>query len=252
MKNKNLCIIQARTASTRLPNKVLLKVGKTTLLEYEIKRIKRAKKVHKIVVATTCNKEDDKIEKLCKRIKIPSFRGSENDVLDRYYQCSLLYPQYNNIVRLTGDCPLIDPKVIDDVILFFEKNNLDFATNAPEYKETFPDGIDVEVFKKSALEKAAKEAKLPLEREHIDPYFLKNKKISKGYFNSEKDWSHFRLTVDEKEDFEIIKFLMKNSKIDDDFLHYISLLTKNPKIMLKNKKIKRNEGFRKFLENKKR
>lgn len=247
MSNKNLCIIQARMGATRLPDKVLLKVNKMTLLEYEIKRVQQAKKINKIVIATTTERRDSRIEKICKKIKIDCFRGSEDDVLDRYYQCSLKYPRYNNIIRITGDCPLIDPVIIDQVIGFFEKNNFDYASNV--LKETFPDGMDTEIFTKGALTVSAKKAKLTSEREHVTQYIIKNKRFKKGNFSAEHDWSHFRLTVDNPEDFKVINFLIKNSKITDSYLDYISVLTKHPEIMIKNMHIKRNEGLLKSLKN---
>jgi len=246
-KIKTLCIIQARMGATRLPGKVLLKVGGVPLLEYEIKRVKQAKKVDKIVVATTVNKQDDRIEKLSRKIGVACFRGDENDVLDRYYQCVLKYPQYDNIVRITGDCPLIDPEVIDNVISFFEENDFDYASNVQP--PTFPDGMDIEIFKRSALDKAAKEANLMSEREHVTPYICEKKFFKKGNLSADYDFSHFRLTVDNKEDFEVIKFLIENSKITDGYMEYISLLTKNSEIMAKNMHIVRDEGYLKSLKN---
>jgi len=246
MGQKNLCIIQARMGSTRLPNKVLKKVAGVTLLEHEIKRVKQAKKIDKIVVATSIKKEDRQMENLCKKIKIDCFRGSEDDVLDRYYQCAQKYPEYNNIIRITGDCPLIDPKVIDQVINFFEKNNFDYTSNT--IKETYPDGMDIEIFKREALEISAKNAKLASEREHVTQYMIKNKRFKKGNYSALSDWSHIRLTVDEPADFAVIKFLIKNSQRTASYLDYISLLTKNPEIMLKNMHIIRNEGFLKSLK----
>ncbi len=245
-RNKNLCIIQARMGSTRLPKKVLLRVNDIPLLEYEIKRVKLAKKIDKIVVATTTEKEDGKIEALCKKLRINCFRGPEKDVLGRFYQCSLQYPQYENIVRITGDCPLIDPAVIDHVITVFEKSNYDFVSNVE--KPTFPDGIDVEVFKQEVLLRSAQKAKLPSEREHVTLYMRKDKKIKKFNVENQYDFSHFRLSVDYKEDFEVVKFLIRHSKITDGYLHYISLLTKNPKMMLNNLRIVRNEGLLKSLK----
>lgn len=245
--HKNLCIIQARMGSTRLPGKVLLKIKGKPLLEYLIKRVKLSKKIDKIVIATTTNTADDAIEALAQELGIDCFRGSENDVLDRYFQCSLKYPDYNNIVRITGDCPLIDPIVVDQVILFFEENDFDYVSNTQ--KETFPDGIDVEVFKRKTLEITAKEAKLNSEREHVCLYVRNNEKFKKGSFENKHNFSHFRLTVDEPEDFEVVKFVIENSRPDAGWLDYISLLTKNPEIMLKNMHITRNEGWLKSLKN---
>lgn len=246
MKNKNLCIIQARMGSTRLPGKVLKEVNGITLLEYGIKRVKQARLIGKIVVATSDKKADDKIEKLCQKINIDCFRGSEDDVLGRYFQCALKYPMYNNIIRITGDCPLIDPAVISQVIAFFEKNDYDYASNV--LSETFPDGIDVEIFTREALVESAKRAKLASEREHVTLYIRNSKKFKKGNLEVEQNWSHFRLTVDEKNDFEVVKFLIKNSSPTAGYLDYISLLTKHPEIMMKNTHIIRNEGLLKSLK----
>jgi spore coat polysaccharide biosynthesis protein SpsF len=253
MSQKNLCIIQARMGATRLPGKVLKKVKGVALLEYEINRVKKARRIDRIVVATSDKKNDDKIEKLCRQIKIDCFRGSENDVLDRYYQCALRYPEYNNIVKITGDCPLIDPVVIDKVIIYFENNDFDYVSNdfdipGDTKKETFPDGLDVEIFKRELLYESAQKAELPSEREHPTLYIIKIKKFKKGNLNAEHDWSHFRLTVDNPADFEVVKFLIKNSRPDASYLDHISLLTKNPKIMLKNMNIIRNEGLLKSLK----
>ncbi len=246
MREKNLCIIQARMGSTRLPKKVLKKVNGVSLLEYEIKRVKQAKNIDKIVVATSINKSDNRIEKLCRFLGFECFRGSEDDVLGRFCQCALKYPQYQNIVRITGDCPLIDPVIIDRVINFFEQGKYDYASNIE--KATFPDGMDIEIFKKEVLAEAAKKAKLTSEREHVTLYIRKNEKYKRANISAPQDWSHFRLTVDETQDFKVIKFLISNCKSDAGYLDYISLLTKNPKIMLMNVHINRNEGLLKSLK----
>ena len=244
---KNLCIIQARLGSTRLPNKVLKKVDRTPLLEYQIKRLKLAKNIHKIVIATSLDKQNDKLEHFGQQLKIPVFRGSENDVLDRYYKCSLAYPGYQNIIRLTGDCPLIDPVIVDQVIQFYNQGKFDYASNVNPL--TYPDGLDIEIFKKSVLAQAARKADLASEREHVTLYIRNKMKIKKGNYATSYDFSHFRLTVDEPRDFEVIKFLIQHSKITDNYLHHISLLTKNPKIMLTNMNIVRNKGLIKSLKN---
>lgn len=239
MQNKNLAIVQARMGSTRLPNKVLLEVQGIPLLEYEIRRVEQAKKIDKIIVATTVKQEDDKIEKLCQKINIDCFRGAEEDVLNRYYQCSLKYPDYDNILRLTGDCPLIDAKVIDQAITYFEENNYDYVSNV--CSPTFPDGLDTEIFKKELLVRAVEQSKTDFEKEHVTVAMRKNKRIKQGNLASQYDFSHIRLTLDYPEDFEVIKFLLERSKITDGYLKHISLLTKNLHIMNKNMQIKRNE-----------
>ena len=241
-----LCIIQVRMGSTRLPGKALLKVAGVPLLEYEINRVKLAREIDKIVVATTTSKEDDVIQKLCVRIRVDCFRGKKNDVLDRYYKCALRYPTYEAVVRITGDCPLIDPFVIDRVISLFRKRRLDYASNIQ--KETFPDGMDIEVFTRKALAEAAMAARLPSEREHVTLYIRKKRKFKKANLAAEYDFSHIRLTVDQREDFEVVKFLIEHSSMNDGYLKYISLLTKNPEIMTKNTHIARNEGLKKSIK----
>jgi spore coat polysaccharide biosynthesis protein SpsF len=245
-KIKNICIIQARMGSSRLPGKILMMVRGRTLLENVLMRVGQSKKINKIVVATTKKKEDDATEKLCKKIGIDCFRGSENDVLDRYFKCATKYPKFENIVRITGDCPLIDPEVIDEVISLFIKSKSDYTSNV--LKETFPDGMDIEVFTRKVLEYADHNAKKTSEREHVTLYIRNNPKFKKTNLESVYDFSHFRLTIDEPEDYEVIKFLIENTEIDDGYLKYISLLTKNQEIMNKNSKLIRNEGLMKSLK----
>jgi spore coat polysaccharide biosynthesis protein SpsF (cytidylyltransferase family) len=244
---KTLCIIQARMGATRLPGKVLMEAGGVPLLEYEIRRVKQAGRIDSIVVATTIQKEDDAVEALCKRLGVDCCRGPGDDVLERFRQCAAGYPDYSAIVRITGDCPLIDPSVIDEVIDLFESEELDYASNVLE--ETFPDGMDVEVFTREALFKAAEKATLVSEREHVTPYIRAQSHFKKGNVVAPHDFSHIRLTVDEPADFEVISFLIEHSPKDAGYLDHIALLTKHPDLMLKNTHIKRNEGWEKSLKN---
>jgi len=243
-------IIQARMSSTRLPNKVLMTIKSKPLLWYVINRIKQAKLIQKIIVATTKSRQDDMIEQLCNKLEIECFRGSENDVLDRYYQTAIKY-NVNNIIRVTADCPLIDFRLIDEMIEFYIDRNCDYLSNC--LKPCYPDGMDIEIFKFSALKKAWNNARLLSEREHVTPYIWKNSTFcGKNMFVSENydypfDFSHFRLTVDEREDFEVVKFVLENTEMDSSWLSYISLLTKNIDIMHKNIKYKRNEGYQQSL-----
>ena len=244
-KIKNLAIIQARMGSTRLPDKVLMKLEGKPLLEYEINRLKRSKKIDKIVLATGENPDNDPIAAWCEQNKVDCFRGSEDDVLDRYYRCALKYPECQNIVRLTGDCPLIDPEVVDLVIDFFERNNFDYASNVGQ--ETFPDGLDVEIFTKQALIEAAGQAKLASEREHVTQFIRKNAKYRQGNLAAPGNYGRFRLTVDNREDFEVIEFLIKKCGAMAGYLDYLRLLEQNPEVMKKNSHIVRNEGLQKSL-----
>ena len=231
--------------STRLPGKVLMKVNGASMLEYLIKRVRQAKKINKTVIATTDKKADDKIMNLCEKININCFRGSEKDVLDRYYKCSLKYPEYDQIIRITGDCPLVDPGLIDEIIDFYEKNNFDYAVNPIE--DNFPDGLAAEVFKRDILFEAARRAKLASERDHVTLYIANNQKYKKGYFKAPRDYSGYRLTVDEKADLKVVKWLIAHSKITDSYLKYIELLDKNPRIRRANINIVPNQGLKKSI-----
>lgn len=243
-----LCILQARMGSSRLPNKVLMPVNGKSMLEHEINRVRLAKTIDKIVVATTEVPADDEIVEACKTIGVNCFRGSEADVLDRYVQCARRYPEFGTIVRITGDCPLIDPVEIDHVVSYFLTSDLDYACNNAFGKETFPDGLDTEVFTRQALERAFAEAKMASEHEHVTLYIKQNESFKRGNVCAEHDFSHFRLTLDEQADFEVLKFVIENTEPEDGYLEYISLLTKNPDVMFRNMTIQRNEGLKKSLE----
>lgn len=242
---KILCIIQARMSSTRLPGKVLKEVGGVPLLQYEINRVRGTEKIDHIVVATSIAAESDAIVKLCVKIGVEYFRGSEDNVLNRYYECTKKYLDYDTIIRITGDCPLIDPKVINEVIDLYETGHYDYASNVLE--ETFPDGMDVEVFSRQALEESAQEARTKSEREHVTLYMRNQEKFKKGNLSAAKDYSAYRLTVDNPEDLEVIKFLIENSASDASYLDYIELLQKHPDIKKLNMNFMRNEGLAKSL-----
>ena len=185
-------IIQARMGSTRLPGKVLKNMNGSSLLEIQIERVKKSKNIKNIVVATSININDDEIEKFCLQKEINFYRGSENDVLSRYYECAKIY-NIQTIVRLTADCPLIDPVIIDKVIDLFIENDVDYSSNTvPPDTSFWPDGSDVEVFSFEAIEKAYKKAKKQEDREHVTFFFWKNK--SNGFkvnqLSNMEDWSN--------------------------------------------------------------
>jgi spore coat polysaccharide biosynthesis protein SpsF len=164
MGQKIICIIQARFNSTRLPGKVLLDLGGKTVLERVVERVSGSHLIDKIVVATTIREDDSRIAQLCSMKGICVYRGSEDDVLDRYYQAATT-GRASHVVRITADCPLIDPEIIDRVIKTHLDNKADYTSNV--LKETFPDGQDVEIFTFQALDRAWKEARLPSQREHV-------------------------------------------------------------------------------------
>ena len=230
---KVVVITQARSGSTRLPNKVLLKIQEKTLLQIHIDRIKQAEEIDDIIIATTTEQADDVIVNLAERLGVKYYRGSENDVLDRFYQTvKEIKPKW--IVRVTSDCPLLDPKMIDAVVACAQLNDVDYCSNG--LVENFPDGQDVEVFKFSALELAWKEAKLKSEREHVTPFIRMNSNFYEGsLFNAVNfpcahDFSKIRMTVDEPKDFDLINKLITDLGIDQSWLEYTKYIINNIKI----------------------
>ena len=233
--------------SSRLPGKVLMKSGNgMPLLYHVINQLRHCSKVKNLVIATTTNQEDDEIEKFADNNSVNVFRGSEKDVLDRYFQCAKKY-SFSTIVRITSDCPLIDPQIVDKVIERFFSGNYDYATNT--LIRTFPIGTDAEVFSFSALETAWKNAQLPSEREHVTPH-LRNKGNFKT-INVENDTniSNLRLTVDRIEDFELINEILNNLSINPIHLENIlELFSRKPELIEINKHINNNEGLDRSLK----
>jgi spore coat polysaccharide biosynthesis protein SpsF len=243
------CIIQARTGSSRLPNKVLMKIDENqTILEHVIKQLSFSKSINNIIVATTKLKQDDVIENLVKKLGINIFRGDSSDVLDRYYQCA---KQFNleNIVRITSDCPLIDPEIVDEVIKKYETEGLDYVSNT--LIRTFPIGMDVEIFSFDVLKKTWSNATLSSEREHVTP-FMRSKKMdfSIGNVENNEDYSKIRITLDRKEDYELIKKIInKFDKKPILIQDIIKLFQNQPELMKINENIKHDEGMQKSLKN---
>lgn len=245
---KAFAIIQARSGSTRLPGKVLLKVMGKTILEYVLERVGKAKNIKGIIVATTQKEEDIRIVDLVESLGIRTYRGSDEDVLDRYYQAAQLLG-IKHIVRITADCPLIDPQIIDNAIVLYVESKADYCSNTLD--ETFPDGEDVEVFSFKALRSAWKNAKLISEREHVTPYIKKNPAMFKLVnLENNTDLSAKRWTVDTKEDFRFIKAILealypiKPGFNSEDILEF---LKNKPHLEEINKGIVRNEGYLKSL-----
>ncbi|WP_218648128.1 cytidylyltransferase domain-containing protein [Winogradskyella forsetii] len=247
---KTVLITQARTGSTRLPGKVMKEVNGKTLLQIHLERLKKCTKVSKIIVATTVEEADKIIYDNAKKWGYEVSRGSESDVLDRFYQ-ALKTENADWVVRVTSDCPLLDPSLVDNIITYAHANDLDYITNG--LIETFPDGQDVEVFKFSALEIAWKNSKLKSEREHVTPY-IRNNADGKGEnifttinFPSEKDYAHIRMTVDEPRDFDLIEHLIQKLGTEKTWLEYTDYIIAQNLTKL-NAGIIRNEGFLKSLK----
>ena len=233
--------------SSRLPGKVLMKSGNgMPLLYHVINQLRHCSKVKNLVIATTTNQEDDKIEKFADNNSVNVFRGKEKDVLDRYFQCAKKH-SFSTIVRITADCPLIDPQIVDKVIEQFFSGNYDFATNT--LMRTFPIGTDVEVFSFSALNRAWENTQLPSEREHVTPYLRKEENFKIINVENDKNISNLRLTVDRIEDFELIKQILNNISINPIHLEdVLELFSRKPELIEINKHINHNEGFNKSLE----
>jgi len=232
-------IIQARMKNTRLPGKVLKKINGKEILKIQYERILKSKLINKIIIATSLSKKDDIIKEFCKRNKILYFRGSETDVLKRYFDCAIIY-NCKNIIRLTSDCPLIDPQIIDKVVLKFKKNKLDYCSNRnPLNKCTYPDGTDVEIFTFKSLKKAYENELDPNYREHVTLQFYKKSNYKSSTIKNNKDFSNYRFTLDNKEDFKVISFIIneiEKKQLFGYFEEIVEILKENSKIFKINKK----------------
>jgi spore coat polysaccharide biosynthesis protein SpsF (cytidylyltransferase family) len=244
-----LAILQARFSSSRLPGKVLKSILGKPMLLHQIERIQNSKRIDKLVVATSIEKSDNVIEEICLDNDIEVFRGSLDNVLDRFYQCAKLYnPEH--IVRLTGDCPLVDWQAIDQTIQYHVKGKYDYVNNRS--KPAFPDGLDVEVITYSTLKNAFNNAILPSEKEHVTYYVRQRKdKFKLGYFYSTKDLSHMRWTVDESEDFILVEKIYKNLYKNNpkfSMKDVLELLNNKPELLKINSHIGASEGMKKSLK----
>jgi spore coat polysaccharide biosynthesis protein SpsF (cytidylyltransferase family)/RimJ/RimL family protein N-acetyltransferase len=241
-----IAIIQARMSSTRLPGKTLKPLLGKPVLWHVVNRVSRAKLIDFVAVATTTNNSDDTLAEFCNGNNIACFRGSENDVLDRYYQCAKKY-NATDIVRITADCPLHDPNIIDAVIREYSAGNYDYVNN--EAGINLPDGTDTEVFKFDALKSAWENAELISEREHVTPYIKKCNKFNQKTVRLEKLYPPYRLTIDNPEDYEFITKIYDGIGRDLFYLdEIVEYLKKNPKLLQINQHIIMNEGYLKSLE----
>ncbi len=245
---KVIGILQARTDSTRLPNKVLLPILNTPMIIHQLQRISRSKKLDKLILATSDQKSDNTLAKTVEAYGFECFRGNKDDVLARFYELckSLDLHKGDLIVRLTGDCPLHDPSIIDELIDFFTVQDLDYAANCID--PVYPDGFDAEIFTFEALEQAFNKAVKPSDREHVTPFiynsgFSKTKNIQK---NVKMD--HLRLTVDEEDDFTLISAIYNHfSHNRFTYKEIIRYLSEHQELIQLNAHIKRNEGYQKSL-----
>jgi len=242
-----VAIIQARMNSSRLPGKVLLPLMGKPVLEHVVLRLKHAATLNNIVIATSTEVADNAIALWTQTNNVDYYRGSLNDVLDRYYQAACLY-KADAIVRITSDCPVIDPYIVDEVVVGFEEGEFDAYSLSGE----FPDGLDCQVFSFEAIEKAWKEATLPSEREHVGPYIEKHPELfNLGSLQKFYNLGHLRFTIDEGRDYELLQQIY-NELFDSDYLFVtddiLKLLDRRPELLDINSQIKRNEGYLKSLE----
>ena len=221
-------LIQTRTSSKRLKSKVLLKILNLEIFLIVYKRTLKSKFIKRAIIITSKSKSDDIIEHICKKKNIPFFRGSLRNVLKRYYECSKKN-SLNDIVRITSDCPMIDPLIISKVCRQYNKKGVDYASNI--ITPTFPDGLDVEIFSFKTLKKTLISCKSKKSKEHVTLDMIKNKSIKKYNLKNKKDLSNYRITLDTNEDYIRIKSIF--NKFRSIYKPNLKNLTK---IILKNKR----------------
>lgn len=245
----NLLLIQARMGSSRLPGKVLKEIAGVPILKLLIERVKPSKHVNNVVVATTLNSEDDVIEDFCKKEKIHFFRGSDWDVLDRFYNAAYQYSAAN-VIRITSDCPLNNFEVIDFAIEEYLNSKCDYFSNSNCEPHVIEDGIDVEVFSFESLKHAWKNAKLISEREHVTP-FIKNSGLFKCYWKKYHPDYNFKLSVDTIEDYEAVSALIEKSgfNLNLSIKDVCEIYFKNPDVSKLNEQSTFNSGYKKSIEN---
>ena len=240
-KLKVAAIIQARVNSSRMPGKVLEKIKDKNLLEIIYLRLKKSKKIQDIKFVIPKHASEKKLKNHLKNNKIPFFEGSEKDVLDRYYQCAKKY-NYDHIIRVTGDCPLVDSSLIDEMYMIFKEKKLDFISNYSP--PTFPDGLDISIFTFDTLKKAWTNSESKFDREHVVPYILNNKNFKQENFKNNLDLSLERWTVDEPEDLIVIKNIFKRfkNKYNFSWKEVLKLKSKYKDDFKANMDITRDEG----------
>ncbi len=235
---RTVAIIQAHMGSTRLPGKVLADIEGQTMLARVVERTRRARRVDDVVVAATVNPKDSPLLDETKRLGVPAFRGNEEDVLDRYVQCASEH-KADPVVRITSDCPLLDPEVVDRVVDAFLASPCDYASDVLE--RTYPQGLDVEVIARSALERAWREAREPWERVHVTPYINRHPdRFRLVGVRAESDLSGFRWTVDTSDDLAFVREVYARFRPRTDFgwKEVLVLLQREPQLVELNRQVR--------------
>ena len=236
-----IAIIQARTGSTRLPGKVLQMISGKTMLERVLERAAKTPSLERCMIATTDKPQDDPIENFCTKNKISFYRGSEENVLDRYYQTALSV-KAGTIVRITSDCPLIDPDLIEEVIQTFQSSGADYASNS--LKLSFPRGLDTEVFSFKSLENAWKNAREDYEKVHVTPYIYRHpEKFKLHTVSSEFDYSKYRWTVDTPDDLKLVREIYSRleHKENFDWKDVLQIMQSDPSLQLINDHVRQKK-----------
>lgn len=245
---KTVAVVQARTSSTRLPNKVLKNLKGKPVIEQLFHQLSFCSNLDEVVLATSDDPSDTPLETWAAERGIHLYRGDLDDVLDRYYQAAKEFGA-ETVVRITGDCPLIDPDIVDEVIALYNSGTYDYVSNVDP--PTFPDGLDTEVFSIEALGRAWEDATLKSDREHVTTYIRNNKELFRtANYANESDLSHYRITLDKPEDYEVISHIYhKLYKSEEPIsMRDVLLLLENDDMLASlNKDIKRNEGYDKSL-----
>ncbi len=238
---KVVAIVQARMGSTRLPNKVMKKICGVPMIEHLLNRLSYSKELDQIIVATSTDERNKKLIDYVNKLGYVCEQGSENDVMSRYLEAAKKH-QADIVVRVTGDCPLVDPLLVDKLILEFKSLSVDYFSNINP--PTYPDGLDVEIFTLSALELASKETANLFDREHVTPYLRRNTKFIQASSQNEEDLSNLRWTVDELSDFEVIDAVFEafSPRTDFTWKEVYALYKNRPKLFEANKQLIRNEG----------
>ena len=237
-----VAIVQARMGSTRFPNKVMQPICGTPMIGLLLERLSRARSIDQIVLATSSDPRNEPLVQYVGNMGFDVYRGSEDDVLDRYYQAAKR-ARADVVVRITGDCPLIDPELVDAVIELFEEKGVDYASNT--MPPTYPDGLDIEAFTFKALEIAWSRATDPCLREHVTPYVRESRQFARTNLTNETDCSKERWTVDEPEDFEVIRRVFEHFSPRRDFtwVEALALRQEHPELFAANRHLIRNEGL---------
>ncbi|MGQ0666819.1 MAG: aminotransferase class III-fold pyridoxal phosphate-dependent enzyme [Nitrospiraceae bacterium] len=238
---KTIAIVQARMGSTRLPNKVMCPINGVPMIELLLRRLARARRIDRIILATSDDPRNQPLADHVRGLGYEVFQGSENDVLDRFYRAAKPH-QAEVVVRITGDCPLIDPDLVDQVIAAHEEQGVDYLSNT--WPPTYPDGLDTEVFSFRALEQAARQATRPAEREHVTPFIRESGRFKAGNVANAEDYSMERWTVDEAADFEVVAAVFNyfHPRHDFSWQEVLALRRACPALFQANQHLVRNEG----------